>query len=289
MWTLGLAVADEPQQATDTQSRHLSRSELIFQSSHLGKLDVFNRDNEKLGSLENLIVCAHTGQVHYGILDTGLTGKKVVVPWNAFRVVKEEGDRTAKHHMVLNMSKDRLANAPTYDRDNIGNLISENFIKSVNEFFGVRTVARPTGTDTGEKGNGQHLSRAEMIFESSHLAKLDVFNQDNVDLGDLEDLIIDAHTGQVMHAILDTGVGGKKVIVPWNGLRLAKDVDNNKYYAMLNISKDRLASAPAFEERNWPDFASEDFQRRVGQFFGVRVAARPTQPDTGEESPRPQR
>ena len=97
----------------------------------------------------------------------------------------------------------------------------------------------------------------------------------NIKLGRIENLIIDAHAGRIMYGILDTGVGGKKIPIPWVALRIEKTGSDN-YYLVLNVTKDQLANAPIFDRERWADFTNSEWQQRVDKFFGVRTAARPT-------------
>ena len=78
---VGIAKADDT-------SGHLTRQQMIFESSRLDKLNVYNDQNVKLGSLNNTIIDSHNGQVFYGVVHTGVGGRDVLVPWNAFRIEK---------------------------------------------------------------------------------------------------------------------------------------------------------------------------------------------------------
>ena len=89
-------------EATPADAAKLTPEEMTFESSKLSALNVFSRGDttNRLGSLDNLIIDAHTGRVLYGILDTGLGakvlgtgigGKKIAVPWIAFRLQKNLG------------------------------------------------------------------------------------------------------------------------------------------------------------------------------------------------------
>jgi hypothetical protein len=49
----------------------------------------------------------------------------------------------------LNKTENDLVNAPTFDKNNMPNFTDANWKNTVDNFFGVRTVARPT--DSGSK------------------------------------------------------------------------------------------------------------------------------------------
>lgn len=123
---------------TPTESQTTLSKELPFKSSDLSSLSVFNSKSEKLGSLDNLIIDAHTGQVLFGILDTGIGGNKIPVPWSAVRLAKRDNNFV----LLLNMDKGQLASAPTFSDRNMSVLTDAQWRQSVDKFFGVRTAAR---------------------------------------------------------------------------------------------------------------------------------------------------
>ena len=91
-----------------------------------------------------------------------------------------------------------------------------------------------------------------------------VFNSDNVKLGILDNLIIDGHTGQVLYGILDTGLTGKLIPVPWNALQITKSVENGRYSLLLNSTPERLAKGPTFNKHQWPNFLDAQWKHERG-------------------------
>lgn len=129
----------------ETHGDQMTKQDMLFKSSQLSDLQVFNDQNQDLGSLNNLIIDAQSGQVLYGVLSTGFfTGKTIAVPWSAFRFDKRDGE----HVLLLSKTKDQLTGAPEFDENNMGSLLtSDKWTKTVNDFFGVRTAARPVQSD----------------------------------------------------------------------------------------------------------------------------------------------
>jgi sporulation protein YlmC with PRC-barrel domain len=255
--------------AADTGSGTLTGNELIFKSSELRKLNVYNRadSDAKLGRLSDLIIGAHMGNVLYGCLSPGIMSNNVIVPWNAFLL---EGDpNSRKFSLTLNKSSDDLKNAPIFDTRNPPDFSNSQWRGQVNDFYGVRTVARPTGS--GE------LSTNQLTFRASALEGLNVISQTESDkkLGHLSDLIINAHTGQVMYGILNTGLMGKYIPVPWSVLQVREN--NKKAELVLNKTTDELKNAPSFDMKSMPDFTSAEWQGSVDRFFGLHRVARPAE------------
>ena len=186
-----------------------------------------------------------------------------------------------KHRWLLNKTKDELGNARTLGARRYADFANEEWRRGIDTFFGVHTAARTT-TPEGETETA--LAREPMFFDSSRLARFKVLNPQNDHLGKVDDLIIDISAGQVLYGIVDSGVSGKRIAVPWGAFRLSKEAEGDNYWLTLDKSKDQLASAPTFDTNQWPDFANEDWRNSVDRFYGVRTAAQPR--SEGIEEPR---
>ena len=138
MWALAVALSQ-----ADAGSAPIGGNGTIFRSTELAGLDVFNRGNakDKLGHLSNLVIDAHNGRVLYGILDTGIGGNYISVPWNAFGL--EENTQSHSSQLTLDKTSNDLKNAPTIDMKHAPDFTSNQWTRSVNDFFGVRMTARP--------------------------------------------------------------------------------------------------------------------------------------------------
>ena len=94
-----------------------------------------------------------------------------------------------------------------------------------------------------------------------------VRNNQNEDLGKIEDLMIDTVRGDVQYAVLSfggfLGIGDKLFAVPMEQLKL--DAGNKCF--VLNVPKEQLKNAPGFDKDNWPSFADTAFQRQVGDYY----------------------
>jgi sporulation protein YlmC with PRC-barrel domain len=241
----------------------------FFSARHLIGLSVYDSQNQKVGKVDNLVIDAHSGHVLYGILHTGLVGKYIPIPCNAARMEKKANE--TEFSFVLNKTKDELNGAPTVDRGHWPDFTDRRFQETIAQFFGVPNKVR-VSSDQRVEG---HLTPEQMIFGSSNLVGLNVYDEQNQKLGKLDDLILDTHEGQVVCAILDTGMRGKDITVPWNAFRLEKQQDADRYWLVLNKTPEQLANAPTFDPNQWPNFADQQWRQSVDQFFGVRVATRP--------------
>jgi sporulation protein YlmC with PRC-barrel domain len=268
-WMVGSAwAADDP-----AVTGKLTASEMIFRSSDLSGMNVYNRADTtlKLGSLNNLIVNAHTGQVLFGVLNTGFGGKLIPVPWSVLQLQADA--KTQKSWLTLNKTSDELKNSPTIEKNSAVDMTDAKWLQSLDTFFGVRTVARPVE----EQGIPGQLTTNDMILRSSALSGMKVYNRsdETLKLGSISDMIVDAHTGQVLYGILDTGFGGTLIAAPWSAFQLKGDVKNNKSSLTLNKTSDELKNAPTVDKNHMPDFTEMKWRQTVDDFFGVRTLARP--------------
>lgn len=268
-WMVGSAWAvDDP-----AVTRELTSNEMIFRSSDLSGMNVYNRADTtlKLGSLNNLVINVHTGQVLFGILNTGFGGKLIPVPWSVLQLQADA--KTQKSWLTLNKTSDELKNSPTIEKNIAVDMTDTKWLPSVNTFFGARTVARPVE----EPNRPGQLTTNQMIFQSSNLSGMKVYNRsdENSKLGSLSDMIVDAHTGQVLYGILDTGFGGTLIAAPWNAFQLKEDLNTQKSWLTLNKSSGDMKNAPTLDKNHMPDFTDTKWRQTVDTFFGVRTVTRP--------------
>ena len=85
-------------------------------SSSIAGTTVVNAQGENLGNIKELMIDTDSGRVAYAVLSfggfLGLGDKYFAMPWEAFRINSEE------EKFVLNVDKERLQNAPGFDKDN---------------------------------------------------------------------------------------------------------------------------------------------------------------------------
>lgn len=96
----------------------------------------------------------------------------------------------------------------------------------------------------------------------------DVYNLQNEELGDIEEIMLDMNTGEVSYAVLSfggfLGIGDKFFAVPWSSLKL--DTANKSF--TLDVNKEKLESAPGFNKDDWPDMADSSWQNAINSYYG---------------------
>jgi sporulation protein YlmC with PRC-barrel domain len=78
--------------------------------------DVYNQADEDLGDIKEIMLNIETGGIAYAVLSyggiLGIGEKLFAVPWGALTL------DTKNKRFILNVEKDKLENAPGFDKDN---------------------------------------------------------------------------------------------------------------------------------------------------------------------------
>ncbi len=109
-------------------------SELSYQlvkSDQVIGVNVINNEREDLGKIEELVLDKQNGHVVYAVLSfggvMGIGDKLFALPWKALSYNKEE------EAYVLPLNKEKLKNAPGFDKDhwpNMGDNVWRNDVES---------------------------------------------------------------------------------------------------------------------------------------------------------------
>ena len=98
----------------------------------------------------------------------------------------------------------------------------------------------------------------------------DVYNKAGDDLGDIKEFMLDMRTGRVSYAVLSfggfLGMGDRLFAVPFNALVL--DTVNKRF--TLDVNKERLETAPGFDQDNWPNMADQTWAEGVHAYYGTK-------------------
>jgi sporulation protein YlmC with PRC-barrel domain len=112
---------------TTTQAPVLSAGSLIGTA-------VVNAAGESLGSIEEIMLHTETGDAAYAVLSfggfLGIGDKLFAVPWEAMTV------DTATERIVLDVDRERLENAPGFDKDNWPLTADAAWMSEVHGYYG---------------------------------------------------------------------------------------------------------------------------------------------------------
>jgi sporulation protein YlmC with PRC-barrel domain len=116
-----------------------------------------------------------------------------------------------------------------------------------------------------ETGRGHMSHKSERL---SQLMGTTVKNAQGENLGQINDFVVDPTSGRIQFAIIslsDPSQSGKLTAVPWSLARMGAEPNS----IMLNVDKEKLASAQTFDATSWPDFNQSDWSQRTYSHFGV--------------------
>ena len=114
----------------------------VMGASTLTSDEVRNQSGEDLGKIEEIMLDVPSGRIAYAVLSfggfLGIGDKLFAVPWQALQL--NEDDKC----FILNVSKDRLEDAPGFDKNNWPDMSDPEFGGRVYDYYGIeRLVATP--------------------------------------------------------------------------------------------------------------------------------------------------
>lgn len=139
---------------------------------------------------------------------------------------------------------------------------------------------------SGMKQSSMHSQPFASTVRASELIGRDVINQNEEELGSVEDVVI-GRDGRVSYLVVAhggvMGVGDNLIPVPFSAIEQQTSEEDN---IVLNMSKEELENAPSFAANEWPDFSDPTYENDVHGYFGASPAG--TQGTmSGEESMTP--
>ena len=94
-----------------------------------------NSQNDDLGDITEIMLDTRTGQIAYLVLSfggfLGLGDKLFAFPWEVFRLDSENGQ------LLLDVSKEKLENAPGFDKDNWPATADTEWVSSIYSYYDV--------------------------------------------------------------------------------------------------------------------------------------------------------
>lgn len=244
-------------------------------ASDLVGMDITGNDGEEVGEVSELLL-NQDGSIAYALFDVGgflgIADKTVAVSWDNFEIRHEddvmmgEGDtdntgdvddagtedmdvvddvedsiNIDEYTIVYTGVATDLENLPEFDT---GVLDLDGYVL---DDMATDAADDATETDIEEFDSTPYIGQLQVgEFEDYNL-----LNMQDEDLGEVEDLIIDVHEGQVSYAVVDfggfLGIAENSVALPWEQLALEPDTETFR----LDVDAPTLESAPPFDFDTW--------------------------------------
>lgn len=101
--------------------------------------DVYNRQDDKIGDIKELMLNMNSGAISYAVLSfggfLGVGEKLFAVPWSALTL------DTVNKRFVLNVTKESLEKAPGFEKDHWPDMASPTWESSIHAYYGTTLVS----------------------------------------------------------------------------------------------------------------------------------------------------
>ncbi|GGY75904.1 PRC-barrel domain-containing protein [Pseudoduganella plicata] len=128
--------------------------------------DVYNRQEEDLGDIKEIMLDMQSGQIAYAVLSfggiLGMGDKLFAVPWQALQL------DTVNKRFILDIPKERLESAPGFDKDAWPDMASPEFGSQIHGFYGTQQAMPGQMTSTGSvMGSGTSTMQSGSSYGQS--------------------------------------------------------------------------------------------------------------------------
>ena len=125
---------------------------------------------------------------------------------------------------------------------------------------------------TGANHEGPDANRPVERLTATSIVGDKVENTRGDDLGTIDNVMINIHTGKVEYIVLEfgsfLGIGGKLFAIPFEELRVAP----GRHVFILDREKEYLKNSPGFDKNHWPDTNDHTYYGDVDSYWGYTTA-----------------
>jgi sporulation protein YlmC with PRC-barrel domain len=125
---------------------------------------------------------------------------------------------------------------------------------------------------TGANQEGPDANRPVERLTATSIIGDKVENPEGDDLGRIDNLMVNVHTGNIEYVVLEygsfLGLGGKLFAIPFSQLTLSP----GKHVFILDRSEEYLKNSPGFDKDHWPDTNDHTYYGDVDSYWGYTVA-----------------
>ena len=242
----------------------------LFRGEHLMGTPVMDPQHKEIGVVNDAVLDLRSGNVRYIAVEyPTLRGrdKLFAVPWDRFRLARKDN---GVYYLVVNIDDETFERAPGFARTTWPNFAARRWAKSIDIYYGVYVkpgdIATRFGTDPDPVRDVEHLERLSTI------KGLAVIGDDSErKIGVLSDVVVDFGTGHARYAVLQfsesIGIEDRRFAVPFE--KLDYKTKNGEACMELDVDRQKLARAPSFEQKQWPNLRQPEFASQVDIYYGV--------------------
>jgi sporulation protein YlmC with PRC-barrel domain len=237
------------------------------QVSEVTRASVKDSQGQYMGRITD-VVLNPDGRISFAVFSQfGMNGrdeKLVAIPFNALSF---NDDNDKKSYIVLDMTSEKLANAPLFNRSYLN---ARSWAEDSSRYFGVQpswgegreaTLCENAAPAAGQISMTKGWTRP---YEFTDLAGTPVRNLQGEEVGKIDDFVFDSE-GRISFAIVGyggfLGIGQNLVAVPVNSLSYGED----PRHFVLDTTKEKIQSAPLFSRKTLDD---PNWANSVYRYFG---------------------
>ena len=249
-------------------------------------INIVNPKGENVGEIYDLVLDSHSRSINYAVVSyggiLGIGDKLFAVPYGAFHV-KPDPENKDEHIVTLDVTQEQLEGAKGFDEENWPDFANKDFLRELDDRYA------PNRKDVKPDSKNVESDRQLGLLDSktpsanirySHLTGMDIYNNTDEVIGEVNDVVIDCHNGEVRYTAVEFEDGivadnDKLYAIPFKALRVdrrSQDADEkDEYILVLNIDQDQLKDAEGFDEDHWPDFSERNFTMKSDRLLNVDV------------------
>lgn len=119
--------------APDRSGQVINDLHVVLSAKSVCSNDVYNTAEEKLGSIQDIMLDMSSGKIAYAVLSYGgfmnMGNHLFAVPWSALKLDTED------KRFILDVDIDRLKNAPGFDKDDWPDMADAAWSSGINSYY----------------------------------------------------------------------------------------------------------------------------------------------------------
>ncbi|MEW5744849.1 MAG: PRC-barrel domain-containing protein [Nitrospirota bacterium] len=123
--------------------------------------------------------------------------------------------------------------------------------------------------DDSTRGAGMQTRQLQQTSRASQLMDKNVQNMQGEKLGKITDIVIDPSQGRAAYVVMQAEEGDRLYAIPTQALTTSGTAPD---VLIVNLTKDRLKSAPSFTKDQWAKAADRQWIAEVYRFYGIQPA-----------------
>jgi sporulation protein YlmC with PRC-barrel domain len=260
---------DRPVQGSQQANENRQTVMFTLTSKIRGK-DIYNRQDEEIGTISDLVVDVQRGKAIYAVVSfggwLGIDSESVAVPLSALSW------DAANDRFTLPVTKDRLEGAPKFDSEDWDQFRDKNWRERTRSAFGeLPELDQPNAEQPQRPGDSRaNRSPYDRYMLSTKLDDAMILGQDGEEFGAIEDLILDHRSGDIGFVTLETGgvlgIGAETRIVPWEALTRR---ENTRFSVAMNASQ--VETAPKVRTDKVAELRNERMNKDIYAFYSVEA------------------